>query len=112
MFKKHYPDIIIADINVPEMNGLNMSEKILETSLSNKPIIMPAHEEKKYFLQAVAAGVFSLLNKPVKRDTLADTYLEVPNGAHPRIHIPEVENIRKPAFAFFLAKPPERKGGF
>jgi len=73
MFKKHHPDIIITDINMPEMNGLQMAQKIHDISPSSKIIIMSAHEEKEYLYQAINAGIFRYLNKPAKTDILMQT---------------------------------------
>ncbi|PHR58547.1 MAG: response regulator receiver protein [Arcobacter sp.] len=70
MFKKHQPDIIITDINMPEMNGLDMAEKIKSIIPSSKIIIMSAHEEKEYLHQAIDAGIFRYLNKPAKTNIL------------------------------------------
>ena len=77
MFKKHHPDIIITDINMPEMNGLEMAEKIHDISPSSKLLIMSAHEEKEYLHQAINAGVFRFLNKPAKTDILMKTLYDV-----------------------------------
>lgn len=72
VFKKHHPDIILTDINMPEMNGLDMAEKINKVSPTSKIIILSAHEEKDYFHQAIRAGVFRFLNKPAKTDKLME----------------------------------------
>lgn len=77
MFKKHHPDIIITDINMPLMNGLEMAEKIHNISSSSKLIIMSAHEEKDYLHQAINAGVFRFLNKPAKTDILMQALYDV-----------------------------------
>ena len=77
MFKKHHPDIIITDINMPEMNGLEMAAKIHDISPSSKIIIMSAHEEKEYLHQAIDAGVFRFLNKPAKTDVLLQALYDV-----------------------------------
>lgn len=77
LFKKHQPDVIITDINMPEMNGLEMAQKIHDISPSSKMIVMSAHEEVEYLHQAIDAGVFRFLNKPAKTDILLQTLYDV-----------------------------------
>ena len=73
LFKEHHPDIIITDINMPEMNGLDMAQKINNLVSTSKIIIMSAHQDKEYFHQAINARVLKYLNKPVKADVLMQT---------------------------------------
>lgn len=76
MFKKYHPDIIITDINMPEMNGLEMAQKIHDISPSSKMIIMSAYDEKEYLHQAINVGIFRYLNKPAKTEALMQTLYE------------------------------------
>lgn len=64
------PDLILSDIKMPKMNGLEMIEKIKKTDKSAKAIIMSAFSEPEYFLKAIDIGVQSYLIKPVKTKRL------------------------------------------
>ena len=60
-------DIIITDINMPIMNGLDMIETIRDSDKPYKDIqivIMSAHTETEYFNSAKASGVKEYLLKP------------------------------------------------
>ncbi len=65
IFKKHKPDLIITDISMPIMNGLEMIKKIKKLSEDVKVIVMSAYSIKEYFLEAINLGVNGYLIKPV-----------------------------------------------
>jgi len=57
-------DIIITDINMPELNGLEMIEKINE--IKSIPIIITsAYNDSEFLHQAISLGVSSYVNKPI-----------------------------------------------
>lgn len=74
-FNKYYPDVILTDINMPVMNGLEMLEEIRQTS-NAKSIVMTAYTETEYFTQAIELGVDSFIVKPVLRKNLFDAIIK------------------------------------
>lgn len=65
IYKQHKPDLIITDISMPIMNGLEMIKKIKKLSEDVKVIVMSAYSIKEYFLEAINLGVNGYLIKPV-----------------------------------------------
>jgi len=65
IFKKHRPDLIITDISMPIMHGLDMIRKIKELSTDVQVVVMSVYSLKEYFLQAIDLGVNGYLVKPV-----------------------------------------------
>lgn len=61
--KQLKPDIIVSDISMPIMNGLNAAEKILATDDDVKIILLTMHPEVKYALKALDTGVHGYLLK-------------------------------------------------
>jgi len=57
-------DIVITDINMPELNGLEMIEKINEVK-SVPVIITSAYNDNEFLHQAISLGVSSYVNKPI-----------------------------------------------
>ena len=47
------PDLIISDIKMPIMNGLDMIKKIREVDKTMRIIIMSAYGESRYFIKAI-----------------------------------------------------------
>lgn len=51
------PDVILLDVNMPKMNGLEVLEKLHETGIKRKVLILTIHNEVEYLLKAVEIGV-------------------------------------------------------
>jgi len=64
------PDIIITDINMPKLNGLEMIQRIRENDNKTKIIVATAYLESKYLLIAVELGLIKYLIKPITEDIL------------------------------------------
>lgn len=69
---KNRPDIMIVDINLPKLNGLDLVRKIRESDHSIKVIMLTAHSETKYLLEATELKLTKYLVKPVSRSELKD----------------------------------------
>ena len=75
-------DIIITDINMPRMNGLELIEKIKAQNPSQNIIIISAHNNSEYLLQAIEIGVDSFIIKPLKNEQLTLVLTKVANGIY------------------------------
>ena len=73
------PDLILSDIKMPIMNGLDMVKKIRINDKSQRIIIMSAYGESRFFLKAIEAGVKGFLVKPVETDYLLSVIEEQAN---------------------------------
>jgi YesN/AraC family two-component response regulator len=65
LYKEKNPDIVLSDILMPKMNGLELSEKILEIKKEQKIILITADNENNYQEKAKKLGVYGYLNKPI-----------------------------------------------
>ncbi len=72
-FKKYKPDIVIADIMMPVMDGLMMSKQIKHLSRQTPIVILSAFSEKERLLGAIDAGIDKYLIKPIDPDELLKT---------------------------------------
>lgn len=66
IISKYSPEIILMDINMPFMNGLQVIEKIREIDTEAKIIIISGYDEFDYAQRALELGVFSYLLKPIQ----------------------------------------------
>ncbi len=57
-------DLIVTDINMPVMNGLELIEKVRQTNKDLPFIIMSAHTEPEYIKKAEELGIDNYLLKP------------------------------------------------
>ena len=69
-FKESDIDLIITDINMPYLNGLEMIAQIKDISKDMKVIIFSANMEAKYFTESIRLGVNGYLIKPIEIDNL------------------------------------------
>ena len=70
---KHRPDIILTDIRMPVMDGLEFMDKIRENNLDSIVIILSGFEEFDYVRKALHNGAYAYLLKPIDNQQLIDT---------------------------------------
>ena len=63
-FDSFKPDIIISDIMMPNLNGLEMSKKIKEKNSEAPIVILSAHSHKEMLLEAINLGISKYFIKP------------------------------------------------
>ena len=66
LYEKHKPDIIITDIQMPKLNGLEFVKRIRQKDKKTQIIIITAFSDKDYLLKAIELGLVKYLVKPVR----------------------------------------------
>jgi len=66
-------DIVITDIRMPGLSGLEISDYIKQNNLNTKVIILSGFSDFEYARHAITANVFSYLLKPINPDELLET---------------------------------------
>jgi DNA-binding response OmpR family regulator len=67
------PDIIITDIEMPKINGLEFTQKIRENDDTTPILITTAFTTTEYLLKAVELNLVKYLVKPIAEETLLET---------------------------------------
>ena len=76
LVKKHQPDIVITDIEMPIMNGLEMIKKIREEQKIDTPIIaMTAYQDEEHYTDLANAYIY----KPVNASMLFEAMAKYPH---------------------------------
>lgn len=57
MLHKQVPDILLLDINMPQMNGIQVLEAIRKEKIKVKVLILTIHNEVEYLMKAVEIGI-------------------------------------------------------
>ena len=70
LIKREQPDIVITDIRMPFMDGLELSRLIKKELPEIKIIILSGHEEFEYAKAAIQIGIEEYLLKPINGDEL------------------------------------------
>ena len=66
LYEKYRPDIIITDIQMPKLNGLEFVKKIRQKDKKTQIIIITAFCDRDYLLKAIELQLVKYLVKPVK----------------------------------------------
>jgi len=69
---KHKPDLIISDIQMPKMDGLEMLKKLRKQKSDAIFIITTAWGSEDYAINALRSGANNYLKKPIERKNLLD----------------------------------------
>ncbi len=78
IFRNHQDkiDVVISDINMPELSGLDMAEEI-HAIIKNIPIILTtAYTEEEYLLKSLELNIYKYVTKPLKIQELTINILE------------------------------------
>lgn len=67
IYKEKKIDILIVDINIPKLNGLELLAKIREDDYTVKAIVLTAHKDTDFLLQATRLKLTDYLVKPISR---------------------------------------------
>lgn len=70
MFREQRPDIVLADMNMPVMDGIQMAREIKALDADTAIIAVTAHNNPGYFQNAVAIGIRHYVLKPIISDNL------------------------------------------
>lgn len=74
------PDVVIMDINMPEMNGIEAARLIRERYPRTAIIALTIHDDEEYVCELVNAGISGYLLKDVSADELVESINRVCAG--------------------------------
>ena len=81
-YRKNRPDIIITDIRMPAMDGLEMVKIIRSIDRDIPIIITTAFNEPEYLLKSVDLGINKFMLKPINPYLLLDNLIKCINHSH------------------------------
>ena len=68
-----HPDIILMDIQMPGINGIEAMQEIRKEDRHVVFIVLTAYDKFEYTQKSIDVGVFSYLTKPINKDVLTET---------------------------------------
>jgi two-component system, NarL family, response regulator DegU len=92
------PDVIIMDINMPHVNGIEATRELIEKHSDTKIIILSIHDDENYVTHALQTGASGYLLKEMDADALIDAVKVVADGGcylHPKVTHNLVNEYRK-----------------
>lgn len=80
MVQKLKPDVVLSDINMPEMNGIELTQKIVKSELPTEVLILSMYNDEAYILRSVEAGVMGYLPKDANYEDIIKGIKEIADG--------------------------------
>lgn len=81
LIEKLKPDVVLMDLGLPGMNGLEATIKIKEKGLNSKVIILTSHERGEEVIAALGSGANAYCLKDISPETLSSVIKNVAEGA-------------------------------
>lgn len=88
MVQTHTPQVVVVDIRMPDMDGLEAVRRIRKHHPDVRALMLTVHDEESYVYEAVRAGATGYLLKTVSADELVNGILTVAEGKaflHPAV---------------------------
>jgi two-component system, NarL family, response regulator NreC len=78
--RKHQPDVIVMDITMPDLNGIDASRQILEEAPQVRVVALSMHSDRHFVDGMLRAGVTGYLLKDCASEELIECILAVSSG--------------------------------
>ncbi|HXB68543.1 MAG TPA: response regulator transcription factor [Candidatus Acidoferrales bacterium] len=78
--EKFRPDVVVMDFSMPQLNGLDAAKEIRRVSPRSKVILLTAHREQHYVLEALSVGVKGYVLKSEGATMVGEAIQEVNRG--------------------------------
>jgi two-component system response regulator NreC len=78
--ERHQPDVVLLDLSMPRLNGIEAARQIRKIIPQARTIILTVHREYHYVLEALEAGVRGFILKSRAVEDLATAIHQVARG--------------------------------
>jgi len=78
--RRELPDVVLMDVRMPDMDGLEATRKLKEERPRTAVVMLTMHDNPAYLRDAVRAGAAGYLLKDVSKDELVDAIRQVATG--------------------------------
>ncbi len=98
LVEKYHPDVVIMDINMPHMNGIEATQMLVNRYPDTKVIILSIHDDENYVQHALKTGAQGYLLKEMDADALIEAVHVVAEGGsylHPKVTHNLVKEYRR-----------------
>ena len=79
LIQAHHPDLLLVDIQMPQLNGLQLIERAREIKPDLLFVIISGHDEFDFARKAINLGVKDYLLKPVRENLLRESITKIYN---------------------------------
>jgi DNA-binding response OmpR family regulator len=72
LYEEHLPDIILCDVEMPIMNGIEMIKKIRKKDIKTPIVVLTAYSNEKYLMKLINLHIQHYILKPITSQKLLD----------------------------------------
>ncbi|WNF36622.1 response regulator transcription factor [Bacillaceae bacterium IKA-2] len=111
LVEQHNPDVILMDINMPKLNGVEATRQLIEKYPDVKVLILSIHDDETYVTHVLKTGASGYLLKEMDADSLVEAVKVVADGGayiHPKVTHNLINEFRRLA----TEQGPEAEIGF
>lgn len=80
MVQQHKPDVLLLDINMPELNGIEVIKQLQELDIDVRIIVLTIYDDEEYVFEVMKRGAGGYLLKDVEPGFLAHAIRKVARG--------------------------------
>lgn len=80
LVKQLLPAVVVMDVAMPQLNGLEATRQIIQTVPATKVLILSAHGDDEYIEQVILAGAVGYLIKQTSAHVLSEAIRQVHQG--------------------------------
>lgn len=109
LVEEYNPDVILMDINMPKLNGVEATKQLIEEYPDVKVLILSIHDDETYVTHVLKTGASGYLLKEMDADSLIEAVKVVADGGayiHPKVTHNLINEYRR------LASDPSTEIGF
>ncbi|MCF6278787.1 MAG: response regulator transcription factor [Flavobacteriaceae bacterium] len=103
--EKENPDILIIDVRMPEMNGIEAVRKMQSINKSTRAIVLSMHDSEDYIMESIKAGASGYLLKDTDKKEFIKAIHTVNNGE--KYFSGDISNVIVSNFLQNSSDPPE-----
>ena len=80
LYEQHKPDVVLMDINMPRMNGVDATENLIKEFPDAKVIMLSIHDDESYVSHALKTGALGYMLKEMDADAIVQAIKVVAAG--------------------------------
>lgn len=108
LIEETHPDVVLMDINMPNVNGVEATRQLIKTHPDLKVIILSIHDDESYVTHVLKSGALGYLLKEMDADSLIEAVRIVAQGGayiHPKVTHNLVNEFRRLASKGYTSVP-------
>jgi DNA-binding NtrC family response regulator len=91
LMRRERPEIVLSDVVMPKMNGMELLSRILEVDPATDVILMTAHYSTEAAVEAIKKGACDYLNKPISLPVLRERIGKLATDARRRQRVSQLD---------------------